>query len=325
MHQIRVVPDTNIWRYIVDADAVESVRKAARTNDVAIVACPAVVYECLRVSDRPLRRRLTKAISRREWLRLMPEAYLEAEALRDEITRLRPEWIIKQADLRVWTENKSDWMGGFWRRVRTQPDLMADVTSSLGHRRLSRARAETREARQNARNLGHTTASLRLDTAHAWYTTDVPGWDGDPFEAWRGSSEQRWWRDLILRQSKTSLDWLEPWLDLERIRTERSRWISFWTREASKEHLVREWIRWAMKEAQTLHKVTNGTPVDNQIATYLVDCDLFVTGDRGFINCIDLIREHSPVRLAHTSLSPGGSGAVDHLIEVVASSTSLRS
>ncbi|BCJ73579.1 hypothetical protein CS0771_31230 [Catellatospora sp. IY07-71] len=56
-----VLPDTNIWRYIVDADAVEAVRRAAKTAGVDVVACPAVVYECLRMSDRETRRRLAKA------------------------------------------------------------------------------------------------------------------------------------------------------------------------------------------------------------------------------------------------------------------------
>lgn len=322
VHHTTVVPDTNVWRYIVDADAVETVRKAASANSVAIVACPAVVYECLRVSDRELRRRLAKALSRTSWLRLMPEAYLEAEALRDEIVRLRPEWILKRPDLREWSRNKSDWQAGFWRRVREQPDSMAEIISSLGGKRLSLAREEAKAARQNARNLGYTRASLRLDTARAWYRMDVPGWDGEPFEAWRANGEQRWWSELVLRQSETSLDWLEPWLDLERMRKERESWISFWTREVSTEHMVREWIRWAMAEVQALHKVTNGTPVDNQITTYLVDCDIFVTSDRGFAQCIDLIRPHSPASLAQVSVSPAGSGAVDHLLEMFSKSRS---
>lgn len=324
MPQIRVVPDTNIWRYIVDADAVEDVRKAARASDVSITACPAVVYECLRVPDRPLRRRLAKAITRTSWSRLMPEAFLEAEALRGEIALLRPEWITQRADLTIWTQNRGDWMGGFWHRVRTKTDMMAEITSNLGYQDLTRARAESRSARQSARELGHTTASLRLDTASAWFLKDVPGWNGEPFEAWRGYSEQHWWQNLVLRKSVTALDWLEPWLNLDKIRNDRESWISFWTREASERRLVREWIRWAMTEVQALHKVTNGTPVDNQIATYLVDCDLFVTSDRGFVNCIDLLRNHAPEPLAQTSLSPGGRRAVDHLLELFNSANVRR-
>ena len=49
------IPDTNIWRYLVDAGAVELLRRSAQATGVEVVACPAVVYECLRVRDAALR------------------------------------------------------------------------------------------------------------------------------------------------------------------------------------------------------------------------------------------------------------------------------
>jgi len=60
-YQPSVVADTNIWRYLVDADAVEDVRKAAKAAEVDIVACPAVLYECLRLPKPKLRDELAKA------------------------------------------------------------------------------------------------------------------------------------------------------------------------------------------------------------------------------------------------------------------------
>jgi glycosyltransferase involved in cell wall biosynthesis len=78
MSRASVLPDTNIWRYLVDADVIEAIRMAARSADVDIVACPAVVYECLRMFDVDLRRRLAKALTRGAWLRPMPEAFVEA-------------------------------------------------------------------------------------------------------------------------------------------------------------------------------------------------------------------------------------------------------
>lgn len=318
VHAATIVPDTNIWSYLVDAGAVETVRKSAKANEVEIVACPAVVYECLRVSDGALRRRLTKTLTRTCWRRPMPEAYVEAEELRAEIERLRPEWLVRQPDLTLWSRNKRDWHGGFWQRVRSKPDSVASHISILGdEQQLSRAREDAKAARQYAQNVGLTDASLRLDTARAWYVNDIPGWDGELFDAWRGPAAQRWWTELVLRRNQTFLDWLEPWLDLERIRSEPASWVSFWTREVSKEHMVRQWIRWAMTEVQAVQKVTAGTPVDNQIATNLVDFDVFVTGDRRFAQGIDLMRPYSPAPLAQASVSPAGHGAVDHLLEVI--------
>ncbi|MDQ7903537.1 hypothetical protein RB614_03290 [Phytohabitans sp. ZYX-F-186] len=300
----------------MDADAVEVIRKAAKTADVDLVACPAVVYECLRMSDIHLRRRLAKALTRNAWLRPMPEAFVEAEELREEITRLRPEWLVARPETRNWHQNRNDWRSGFWRRVRHQTDKMARIVSAVDYGKLDRARNEAKAARSTARELGHRIEGLRLDTARSWYLRRVPGWDGEPFEAWRGHSEANWWQELILRPSQTSLDWLEPWLQLNRIRSERPQWITFWTRECAKERLPREWLRWAMGEVQSLRKVTPGTPVDNQIATYLVDYDYFVTGDRAFAECIEVIRPHAPAQIAATSVSPAGKGAVDHLLEL---------
>jgi hypothetical protein len=195
---------------------------------------------------------------------------------------------------------------------------MARIVSVVDEGKLDQARNEAKAARGAAREFGHSTKSLRLSSARSWYLQQVPGWDGEPFEAWRGFGESTWWQQLILRQDQTSLDWLEPWLDLNRIRTERSRWVHFWTRECSAERLPREWLRWAMREVQALRKFTPGTPVDNQICTYLFDHDIFLTSDRAFADCVEVIRPQAPAALASTSVSPAGSGATDHTLELLA-------
>jgi hypothetical protein len=211
-----VLPDTNVWRYIVDADAVEVVRKAARGNDVQSVACPAVVYECLRMRDPHLRRQLAKALTRADWHRPMPEAFVECEDLRSQIARHRPEWLVSTPDLRSWNRNLTDWQGGFWRRVRDHPGQMSRIIGHLGHLghlgngALEQARDESLTRRSQAHALGRTTSTLRLDTATARYLEDVPGWGGEEFAAWRAFGEGTWWRTLFLRADPTMLDWLGP-------------------------------------------------------------------------------------------------------------------
>jgi hypothetical protein len=316
---VSILPDSNIWRYIVDADAVETIRKAAQAANVNLVACPAVVYECLRVTDVDIRRRLAMALTRTAWLRPMPDAFMEAEQFRAELARLRPEWLVAIPKTRSWRAQRDDWCGfrgGFWWRVRNRTGRMARHIGVVGDGKLDRARDEATVAREEARNLGHTIQGLRLDTANAWYLCATPGWDGAPFEAWRGRSQLVWWRNLVMRGNRTMLDWLEPWFDLDRIRAEPDRWVTFWTRECAAEYLPREWLRWAMSEVQALRKVTPGTPVDNQISTYLVDYDVFVTADRAFAECVEAARPYSPIPLAITSTSPAGSAAVDHLLNL---------
>lgn len=77
-----VLLDTNTWRYLVDAGAIDQFRKAARQYRVDIVACPAVVYESLRTGNPTRRRALAKALTRPDWVRPMPEAYVHCERLR---------------------------------------------------------------------------------------------------------------------------------------------------------------------------------------------------------------------------------------------------
>jgi len=86
----RVLLDRNVWRYLIDLDALETVYRAAKGANGIILACPAVLYEMLRLEDAPLRQRLVKAICRSRWVRMMPEAFEESEDFRAEIGRLHP-------------------------------------------------------------------------------------------------------------------------------------------------------------------------------------------------------------------------------------------
>jgi hypothetical protein len=314
-----VLPDTNVWRYIVDADAVKLVRKTARDNDVQIVACPAVVYECLRMRDPDVRRRLAKALTRADWHRPMPEAFVECEDLRRQIARHRPEWLVATPDLRWWNRHLTDWRGGFWRRVRDDSRHMSRLIGRLDSGTLDQARDESLTRRSEAQTLGHTPSTLRLATATAHYAETVPGWDGEDFEAWRAYSESTWWRTLFIREDPTMLDWLGPWIDLDVLRRDRQGWVEFWTRQVAPDALPREWIRWAMTELQALRKVTSGTPVDNQIAMYLCDFDVFVTSDKGFADCINLMRPHAPSTIAQVSVAAAGRAAVAHVVGLLAS------
>lgn len=311
-----MVPDTNLWRYIVDADATESVRLAAKRASVKVVACPAVVYECLRVGDARLRRRLADALTRNDWARPMPEVFVEAEAVRSEIARLHPEWLNPRPQLENYWRNREDWRGGFWSRVRSEPEVMAEVVTRVQGDSVEKARLQAATARTEAQQTGHSERSLRLDTASARYERPVPGWDGEPFQTWRLYSQNHWWEAVVMGQHETATDWLAPWLDLRRVRGEPDVWVRMWTREVDSKRLPREWIRWGMREVQALKKVTPGTPVDNQIATYLVDYDVFLTSDRGFGQCIEWLRPYAPSPLALVEVAPGGPGAVEYMLDL---------
>jgi hypothetical protein len=60
--------------------------------------------------------------------------------------------------------------------------------------------------------------------------------------------------------------------------------------ETDASRMPRSWLRWAVRTLQATRKTTPGTPVDNQIGSYLADADLFVTGDRAFESLVRRIR-----------------------------------
>lgn len=92
----------------------------------------------------------------------MPEAYLEAEAVRFEIERLHPEWLIRQPALRDFQENRHDWGSGFWRRVRSDPKSMGRVVTQIQSESIDAACLQSKTARKQALQLGQTEQSLRL-------------------------------------------------------------------------------------------------------------------------------------------------------------------
>jgi hypothetical protein len=314
---LRILLDTNVWRYIVDADAVAQLARQARRRRLNILVSPAVLYEMLRTSDPELRRRLVLAVTRESWTRLMPEAYTDSLAIHGVMRLRRPEWLRTRPDLRAFRQFRQDWTSdsGFWRRARSAPDLEARFIADLGAQELSQARLQADERRL-------LTKHLPFDRVHVkgWrgrIEGDLPGWNGNEVEPWRFDTATHWWHGLILRPKGAYRDWLNPFLDLGRIAEEFASWNHLWLHEADLGEVPREWIRWAVGFVQATRKVTPGTPVDNQIATYLPDADVFVTGDRALAHIIAKVREEAPIGMADPLLLRAEDrplGFLDHLV-----------
>lgn len=312
-----IVPDTNVWAYLVDADALEELRMATKRHGVGIVACPAVVYEGLRLPDPRERAKRATALAMRSWIRTMPEAYLESLELRGEVGRLRPDWLIRHPDpvrVQKYRRNERDWRGDFWTRVRRRPDDMARWIG--GKERLDVARDHAKRVRREALASDATFETLDLGSREVRYTLAGGPWGSDEVERWRVLAARSWEQDLIVSPLETFGDWLLPWLDPSRMWSDAQSLTQFW-REVATENMPRAWIRWAMAEVQAHRKVTAGTPGDNQIATYLPDFDLFVTSDKALAECVHAIRPVAPVPVADAVVLPAGADAVRTLLSLV--------
>ncbi|MFC5500680.1 hypothetical protein ACFPJ4_00345 [Lysinimonas soli] len=306
--------DNNIWTYLVEANSVDELRLEAWSQRVDIVMPPAIVIEALQARpttkpDLDAKHRRITAMTSSAWVRLMPEAYKEATEVQQEVARLRPQWIDPLPRLRDWNRNKLDWQGKWWDFVRQTPDEAARVHEELSEGRTARAQADTRRARSEAMQDGRTFERIDFVQSARLYVEET-GWAGDPFESWRGEAMNRWF--AALSQRGPDNDWLAAWLKVDEI--DRSDWATFWMRDVDQERVPLNWLRWAFGHVQSTRATNAGTPVDNQIATYLPESDVFVTADRVFASCIAAVSPHSPVRLAEPIAVPANIAAVEETL-----------
>lgn len=315
VRRCRVLLDTNVWSNVVRENQVEALRKAARASGVDIVACPAVVYELLRTSNPEFRRRDLKAVTLSSWLRPMSEMYQLAEELKSEITRLHPEWLRDPPDLASWYTQRADWTSskGFWLRARRKPDATHQIIAGLEEKRIDAARAESKEMRDW---MPFEFESLDLARFSGTFVGHPAGWEGDPFEAWRGAAHGMWTQGLFTSPSRAVYrEWLGPWVDLNKAGQDESPWIKFWVYEVDRDRMPLHWLAWAFHVATATRKVTPGTPVDCQIGLYLPACEYFITGDRVFAQIVNKVRQWSPVTLGESRVLPGGRQGALELVE----------
>lgn len=244
----------------------------------------------------------------------MPEAFKEAEEARRAIEQRRHQWIEPHPNLGVWHALKKDWESGWWYRARTEPDEEAKKIRGLEGNRLELARAEATFNRGQSRqaNLSFDKVSFDVQaTPDGW----TPGWwDGKPFEPCRAQFAGVL-LDALERPGGAYHDWLAPWLG--KVTIDDKDWYRLWLREVTKDEMPLAWLRWAFAHVQTTRTTNNGAPVDNQIATYVPECDVFVTSDKIFVERVDKVRPHSPVTLGRAARVPANGGAVEAVVVVL--------
>jgi hypothetical protein len=313
-----VLLDTNVWGYIAAESAVNAVRTAALRRGVRIQIAPSALYEALRTSDPLMRERIVHVMTDPAWVRLMPDVRDEAVEFLHEVRRLRPQWIVARPQ-RTWVRQlQNDWtrpVGGFWDRARNTPELEASRLASLEGDIITRARRQAKKAREDTRAAGWTYERISLLKIRATPGWPLPGWDQDEVEEWRLSALVVTSSVIQSRdESHPFIDWLGNEVDLAKARTSPVDWNRLWLYEVDANRMPRHWLRWAFERLQSLKKVTDGTPCDAQLATYLTQCDWFITADQNFADMLRRVREEAPFDVALAKLVPGGPGGVESLL-----------
>lgn len=312
---MRVLFDTNIWRYLVDADAIEHARQLCRRRKLKVVLPPATAFEIAGTSEPEVRRALIRAICHPEWLRLMPEGYTASLEIVEEVRRCRPQWMLPRADKHRLDPLFRDWKSknGFWRRLAEHPDAFAEVLRERDWVTLHGARAQAYGRRQEF--IGHRlNNSAHLDKWLGKLPSPCEGWDGDDVEAWRIESMSA--ITYALSPSRGPFwDWISCFVDLTRIDLNGPDWLRFWLYDCERRRMQLQWLWWAGCFLQGFRKTTDGNPADIQLVQYLRECDVFVTADKGLGWVVGECRKYAVCDLPEVWLVPGGKSGAFQLLD----------
>jgi hypothetical protein len=317
----RVLVDTNVWSYLVNYNAVAALHVHARCSGAVIQVAPSVVYEILRTTNVVVRDVMIEAVTRSYWRRLMPEIYEECCEFVSEVRRLRPEWLRRSPDVGSWLTAVLDWARedeGFWSRTRHDPSRQADLIGAVGDQSaLEHARTGAYLMREYARREGMPFDKVRFDGTMQ-FPGPVDGWDGSAVEPWRVKGQAIFRRALLWqRQDPTYVDWVGPFADIAAMRAHDASWWRFWLHDVDKRRMPRCWLRWAFETTQATRSITDGTPCDTQLGTYLVSCEHFLTADRVLVDVIEKVRPASPVPVGRTWLVAAGDRALNDVQRIL--------
>jgi len=243
---MKILLDTNVWRYIVDAGALLRLQQAARKSRHKVVVAPAVVYEALRTGDRAVRTALVRALALPDWTRLMPEAYSEAMEVRDEVFRVRPQWQRAPADTTQQRRLQFDWKrsrNGFWHRVVHAMDREASAIAQTNL--LDSARADAREIREDAKQLPRSMQDFKLTELRAQPPGPMQGWNGDWLDMWRIQALTCWLTALADADHPYE-QWIGGEVIMNFLGVQSSDLVKFWFYDVSTERMPRQWLRTAI-------------------------------------------------------------------------------
>lgn len=309
---MRILMDSNVWRYLIDAERQGDIIQLAKSGRIEIQIAPAIVYEALRCKDHNIKRKLISFMTNINFKRLMPDAYSESIEIINEIGRLLPEWMRKDPLINQYRRLLKDWSrkkGGFWVRCARNFESESHFIHILEGDLLSDAERILRNHRRQMRdNKLNELIDINQPIAHLPYP--ARGWNGEKFEPWRIQT-------LVgithsLREPISAYrDWMAPWINFEGGLLSSPDWVEFWLHRTEATRVPRQWLRAAHDMAQRFRSVNHGSIVDNQIYTYLMETDIVVTSDRIFIGILEDVRKYAPFKLPVGEIIRGGKDGVD--------------
>ena len=317
---MRVMLDTNIWSRLADQALQYQLGRLVREKGLEIVVPPATLLELARNPNREARKASVRLLCRKTWRRLKTEAESEAEELVAEVKRLRPEWMLTQPDYDIVHHLERFWLREVWEVANSQDKLLfvaeaqtkgaMERNSILNLQRLQQGQwreegifQSLEEIRKDLR-----TAVARPLSDHQ-HLRQAQGWGWEPgslVEQWRWNTQIVFWdaltqapiRTAFTGEHTTYADWVGTYVDLGAIRTNHRDFGRMLFYETLEDRMPRAWLRWAVHFAQHAVRLGQGNPVDVQLASYLVEADLFITNDKRLARIIEIVRSSALTRCA---------------------------
>jgi hypothetical protein len=315
---MRILLDTNVWRYLVDSGLHDSLYQMIHRSCVQIAVAPTIVLETLRVGDPALRKKIVEVQTRDCWMRIMPDAYLECQDLKHEMLRVRPQWALPKQNIARFRKLRYDWIrskGGFWSKARTETDSLAAQYATRDSRLLETAREQARDTRNGVLRRGEVIVGSKLLAAVTGSWTLL---DGEIVEAdfWRVYASAIW--ETALSDDSPFRQWLSCDIDINLLLTYyASEHLDFWAYEVQATSVPKTWIRAAMFALQSEHKTTNGTPTDAAIAVHLTDVDMIISADKNFVSMANRCYEEAPFGMGRGFLIEAGKSGIERLFEFI--------
>jgi len=303
---VRIMLDNNIWSYLGDERAGDRFKTVAHSLGHRVVTAPSVLLEVLQHPHSDMRAAIIEAITTATDERLRSEADREGAEVVSEVRRLHPEWMRAMPDTGREATWRTYWTKRFWREAMEHHDRLRDTEPARRTARTVRFLVDNqKEQRERWREAGFDLRDLSRITLSPSEETTVEqraGWaPGERIAAWRPYAQEVYWGAFVrgrlsvfTHQGDTYADWVGAWVDLRAMCASREAFNRFWLYEVERAYMPRNWLRWAADTVQEDMKVTDGNPIDAQHASYLPDCDVFLTADKNFVRVLDRIAEQAP-------------------------------
>jgi predicted nucleic acid-binding protein len=330
---VRLLLDTNIWSRLVErGESEEFYQRMRQRRDIDILVAPATLLELQRDLDFERRRRAEMLVCEAKWTRLPTESRTAAEEVVAEVKRLRPEWI-GDGPMGAYRRHAKFWATKIWdssRRGHFDPRHPVRLRPERDEKLIFETQKFTQEQMRAAKfNIDTHGLASRLRESRATYDPEDPHWESlgwessDGVETWRLENAGVWTTTLRRPKDepfKSSIDWMEPFLNIESMAADPKSMGHMWLYEVDRANVPVNWLRWAVRFAQTAAKLEPSGARDEQLAAYIPHADLFITNDRRFSRILEAVVEAAPTAVAavrHAGIkreTPSATRAIEALV-----------